>query len=367
MLFVDNRHVVLDGGTAHLVATATPHSPAQIITGPFAAELDGFEYQPVDLKHFSAGKAPQLDLYQEVRGQKVLYCPANSIFSFEARRHLLDRTIDRLYIRFSAGQVSGAGGRLADLLSLPDELLSREVKSKILYSSAVSTARLVFMTPHTPESIKSAMGIVSTITDHLANLPDSFSAMINVTRDATVYAHSVNVCVYATALGSVLGYSKTDMVDLSLAALLHDVGKACVPDSILNKPGPLTGVEWGILTKHPEWGVELLGPEADRIPAAAAIIYQHHERIDGSGYPNGIRGEMVSRPVRLISLVDCYDALTSDRPYREGLPPFAALRTIKVEMSKLFDPDLFAALVKLLGRGAAAATPITVQSRALAA
>ena len=309
------------------------------------------ELVPVELKNFPAGRAPRLDLYHYVAGQAVLYCEANTVFGVDARRRLLDSRVTNLYIRLTNGNVAAGGSQLKTLLGLSDDELAPEVKSKLIYSHAMSAARLVFLTPATPQHLEAATDVVAAIAGRIAEVPECVASLVGTMRNDTVFSHSVNVCIYATALAHYLGSEGGDLVDLGMGAFLHDIGKARVPDVILNKPGALSADEWETMMRHPEMGLQVLGESASRLsPNVRTAIYEHHERLDGSGYPRRLAGSAINTVARLVALVDVYDALTSERPYRSASPPFAALRTIRDEMSGKLDRELFDCFVRLLGR-----------------
>ncbi len=132
------------------------------------------------------------------------------------------------------------------------------------------------------------------------------------------HGHSDRVTQYALALADRLGLARTEREVLRRGALLHDIGKISIPDAILDKPGPLTPEERAVIEQHPEQGVKMVEPLqslADVIP----LIRWHHERLDGRGYPDGLRGEQIPPLVRILSVADCYDAMASARPYRPAL------------------------------------------------
>jgi HD-GYP domain-containing protein (c-di-GMP phosphodiesterase class II) len=132
--------------------------------------------------------------------------------------------------------------------------------------------------------------------------------------------------------------------------LLHDIGKMGVPDAILQKPGPLTDDEWAIMRTHPQKAREMLGA-IDFLAPALDIPWCHHERWDGTGYPRGLAGEAIPLPARIFSVVDVYDALTSDRHYRPGWSHQQAIDYIREETGLQFDPRVVKAFFSLIGRG----------------
>lgn len=130
-------------------------------------------------------------------------------------------------------------------------------------------------------------------------------------------------------------------------ALLHDIGKLAIPDSILLKPGKLTEEEWAIMRKHPEYAYQMLYPIAYLRPALD-IPYWHHERWDGKGYPRGLKGEEIPLSARIFAVVDAWDAMRSDRPYRKALSVEEALAEIEKGAGTQFDPKVVAAFLSLI-------------------
>ncbi len=137
--------------------------------------------------------------------------------------------------------------------------------------------------------------------------------------------------------------------EIAFGFLLHDVGKIGIPDAILNKPGPLTQREWYIMRRHPELGVRIVEP-VGFTRSATDVILSHHERWDGLGYPHGISGTGIPVAARAFAVADAFDAMTSDRPYRRGLPLPHALRIIRSETGAAYDPDVVDVFIDLAER-----------------
>jgi putative nucleotidyltransferase with HDIG domain len=162
-------------------------------------------------------------------------------------------------------------------------------------------------------------------------------------KDHTTGDHLQRVRVYAMELGKDLGLSPSEMQALQAASVLHDIGKLAVPESIISKPGKLTPEEFEKMKIHPIVGAEIV--EQVRFPyPVAPIVHSHHEKWDGSGYPDGISGEAIPIGARILSAVDCLDALASDRQYRRALPLDEAMAHVVRESGKAFDPRVVAAL-----------------------
>ncbi len=164
-------------------------------------------------------------------------------------------------------------------------------------------------------------------------------------KDATTGQHLERCRVYGVALMEALGIAD-EYPDAPYGFLLHDAGKIGVPEAILNKPGPLTAAEWRVMRMHPVIGHQMV----DRIPFltnAAEIVRCHHEMWDGSGYPEGLRGDAIPRPARVFTVVDAFDAMTTDRPYRAALTLERAVGELVSLAGSQFDPEAVAAFLPL--------------------
>jgi putative nucleotidyltransferase with HDIG domain len=165
--------------------------------------------------------------------------------------------------------------------------------------------------------------------------------------DGDTYRHSLEVAATATALGRRLGLDRTELVEVELGALLHDVGKLRLPPALLAKPGGLTAEERRLMRLHPDWGAEMVA----RIPgleAVALIVRLHHERPDGRGYPHGLTRERIPVATRIVSVCDAYGAMTKRRPYSAPLDLDAALAELKRHAGTQFDPDAVNALAEFV-------------------
>ena len=166
-------------------------------------------------------------------------------------------------------------------------------------------------------------------------------------RDQDTEGHSERVATLTVEIGQEIGMEETDLRSMRMAALLHDIGKIGVPDAILRKPGALDEQEWALIRKHPQIGYDILQNIPFLNPALDAILH-HHEKFNGKGYPTGLQGETISLSARILAVVDVYDALTSNRPYRPAFPSEKALEMIRGEAGQQFDPDVAQALERLL-------------------
>lgn len=158
-------------------------------------------------------------------------------------------------------------------------------------------------------------------------------------RDKETEGHTLRVTAMTEQLARAFGIGEADLMNIRRGSLLHDIGKMGVPDAILFKPGPLTEQEWAIMRLHPGYAYELLKP-IRYLQAALAIPYAHHEKWDGSGYPRGLKGEAIPRAARIFAVVDVWDALSSNRPYRRAWEPAQVREYLCEQSGKHFDPEV---------------------------
>ncbi len=158
--------------------------------------------------------------------------------------------------------------------------------------------------------------------------------------DSYTYQHSVNVCILALAVGIEMELNQYQLTDLAVGALLHDIGKTVIPMEILMKEGKLTDDEYEMIKEHSALGYEYLKRNIMICGLAKQIVYQHHERIDGRGYPRGLVGDQIHKYAKIVSVCDVYDALTSDRVYKAANSPGFALEYIMANAGTQFDHEI---------------------------
>lgn len=195
-----------------------------------------------------------------------------------------------------------------------------------------------------------AKKLVEEISDSVTRNP---TALISLARLKTVddytYMHSVAVCAMMVALAKQLKLDEDQTRLAGLAGLMHDLGKATIPMEILNKPGKLSDGEFEIVKRHPEGGHALLLTGLDVDPAVLDVCLHHHEKVDGSGYPKGLKDSQISLFAKMGAVCDVYDAITSNRPYKVGWDPAESLRRMAEWAKGHFDTQVFQAFVKSLG------------------
>lgn len=176
-----------------------------------------------------------------------------------------------------------------------------------------------------------------------------FVQALNVRENEPV-GHTTFVAETTVRLATIYGIDTSALPDIWRGALLHDIGKLCIPESILLKPAKFTEEEWAVMRKHPEYGAQLLS-HIPQLAAALDIPAYHHELWDGSGYPNRLKGEKIPIAARLFSVVDVWDALRSDRPHRKGWPEEKVLDYIQSLAGVNFDPQVVEKFLRMTSLG----------------
>ena len=233
------------------------------------------------------------------------------------------------------------------LLVTNNNLLYEEYSEEKLYKEAHATIRKVFALVRDNKEVDLSI-VKKTVNEIIQMIISNETVMMQITgvRDIDNYTflHCVDVCIYSVILGKKLGYSKEQLINLGIGAILHDIGKCKISLDILQKPDKLTDSEFSTMQLHTIYGCEIIKSAYELSTKVSNIAFQHHEKWDGSGYPLGIKAEFIDPFSRIVTVADIYDALTADRVYKKKVLPHIAAEYIKKNSSKLFDPyivDLF--------------------------
>lgn len=245
-------------------------------------------------------------------------------------------------------KIAGQVKKTVQRASMQDEL----VRATTVLAKARLEVVAMFSEARMGKAIKiqEAADLVEEINQSVTRNSDALLSLVRIkTVDDYTYLHSVAVCGLMIALGRQLDFDEGQLKEVGLAGLLHDVGKIFIPSKILNKTGRLTDEEFGIIKSHPLKGWELLKQSADISDTALDVCLHHHERVDGTGYPDRLSGDDLSLYARMASVCDVYDAITSTRCYKASWEPAESLRKMAEWKEGQFDETIFSAFVKTVG------------------
>lgn len=310
-----------------------------------------FRSAPADI--IQINEKTSVDLYIK-RGDKLeIYLSKDSVFTRDHLSELHSAGISRFYVRGKDKKKLDkyTAEHIDKILSNPD--VPSKVKADAFYRTSSDTMKQAFEDPqaeHLDEIKKSVNPMLKNIMQNENILKDLFTI---TQHDYYTYTHSVNVGIFATALA--VRYYNTNgnrldmnMENLSYGYFLHDIGKSRIPLEVLNKPGKLTEEEWVVMKMHPEWGYSILMETGHLTDEAAYIALQHHEQLDGTGYPFGKKGNNIHPCARICAIADTFDALTSVRPYKGAITPYEALKLMQKETLYDFDFNLLTTFINLL-------------------
>lgn len=188
------------------------------------------------------------------------------------------------------------------------------------------------------------------LTDSVLRNHDALACLTRIRdKDQYLLEHSVSLSVLMSIFAKALGYPREFLHDAVVGALLHDIGKILVPDVVLHKPGPLNAIEMRAMHLHAKFSRDLLRRTPGIKWLSVQIAAQHHEKLDGTGYPDGLKGDQISRPGRMVAICDIYDALTAERCYKQALPPTVAMRKLLEWSDGHLDHQLVQQFIRTMG------------------
>lgn len=232
-------------------------------------------------------------------------------------------------------------------ISFDDEF----ARSCQIYDDATENVKQLLLDTSTnkPLSPQAMSAIAGEITESVMRNEHAITVLTRIRqRSQYQWEHAINCGILVCGFALFLGLKKSTVQEVTLGALLHDIGSAKVPKAILDKPGPLSLSEMNVVKKHVFWGIELAKNEGFASPIIVDMIVNHHERLDGSGYPRGIHKNKITKLSRITAIIDVYDAMTGDKPHKKGELPLTVLRHLLTQKDK-FDINLVQQFIKYLG------------------
>lgn len=224
-------------------------------------------------------------------------------------------------------------------------------KSNVLYTAAHTMVEDILSNPESSDLMRRSKDLVASTAKFLISEKTSFEHLVGLlSYDYYTYTHSVNVFVYSFSLAHRLGVAdQATLLEFGHGTLLHDIGKSRIDPSIIRSKGKLTDDQWKQMRLHPVYGFDILSDHGMFGELALDVARHHHEKISGKGYPDGLGSSKLSPLVRISTVADIFDALTTRRSYKPALDTFSALRLMQSEMADDLDPEVFRAFVELMG------------------
>ncbi|MDR1605418.1 MAG: HD-GYP domain-containing protein [Gracilibacteraceae bacterium] len=279
-------------------------------------------------------------------GQDVFTSSADAALLTKGQQ-LTDRFIERMQKHGLPGVYVYDPDKPAPLVLNNTPIISPQLKQEGL--SAIEHMFNAIENSTAAEAVKVIRHLDTVVDNLIDSLANNQGVLINIgdikSYDDYTYHHSMSVSILSIAIGVALGIPRFKLNKLGQCAVLHDIGKIFVPIEIINKPGKLTPAEFLEIKKHPLHGYSYIKEHSIGSPDIGEIICNHHEKIDGTGYPRGLKGRDIHLYSRIISVADVYDALTSQRPYRTPSPPSEALEFIMGACGTAFDYEVVQAFV----------------------
>ncbi|HPO14134.1 MAG TPA: HD-GYP domain-containing protein [Candidatus Hydrogenedentes bacterium] len=310
------------------------------------------QFFPIFLTSLRIDTLVDFDLYiqNDPKRPPVLYRNKNLAFTESDKQRLGENAVTQLFVP-SEQEVAYFHYVEANLSAiLSDANVKMDERSEVLYNSAMHLVQELLDDPRSKSLLPRSKSMVQHSAGFIFNQEKALQHLIKVTSyDYYTYTHSVNVLVFSIALCKRLGYSENEIHAFGNGALLHDVGKSMIDPAILNTPGKLTKEQFEIVKQHPVFGENILRQHKVDTPAILDVVRHHHEKRTGKGYPDGLPEEKLSEFVRISTIADIFDALTTRRPYKDAMGTFDALKLMKDIMAEELDQRLFQTFVGMMG------------------
>jgi HD-GYP domain-containing protein (c-di-GMP phosphodiesterase class II) len=304
------------------------------------------DYFRIRLSTIRPSKATSFDIYIQINGQMVHYLRAGDKLSGLKIESLHEKDTGNTFFVLTSQKEAYRDWVKEEMNS--DDLNPFE-KSKILRESSVALMEDLFENPDVNTALDESRPIIRNFIDFMEQAPEAMGYMISLSgHDFYTYNHSLDVSIYSLGLGAALAFNKTDLEELGVGSLFHDIGKRNVSLDILCKKGGLDDAEWEQMKRHPQYGLMILNQNPNISDAIKATCFEHHESFSGNGYPQGISGQEIHPFARIVAITDTYDAMTTQRSYNVPLKPFDAVTMMKEKLAGRYDPDFLRAMYTVL-------------------
>ncbi|MDX1295986.1 MAG: HD domain-containing protein [Sulfurimonadaceae bacterium] len=293
----------------------------------------------------------EFDLYIDNAGRLVKYVKSGDMLQGAKKEKLLQNCVDHFYITTLDSKAFDdyLTSHLGAVLNNPG--LDKTQKSKILYTSSIHVMHELFDSDVSESKILAAKELMcETVKRIVSNEVTAASILQISSHDYKSYSHSVNVALYSIGIAHEYGIEGRDLERIASGAILHDVGKCRIDRCVINKPAKLSMEEFETIKEHPEYGYQSLMENGETDPVILDIVRNHHEKLDGSGYSRGLSADEISFATQIVTVADIFDALSTNRAYKEAASFFVALKTMKVQMKDQLNMDLVDSLIRMMGK-----------------
>jgi putative nucleotidyltransferase with HDIG domain len=302
------------------------------------------KYFSLSNKPFKSGDKLPFSIYV-VEGKKArLFYKLKETFSAQNQQDL--KKYEKVYINF---EDLNSYKKYYFQKKASQTKIKKEVNLETITSALKSYIRHIFSHSVDMATIKKIYPWIAHLTTNILQENQNVKDLLHlISKDYETYTHSMNVAIYAALLGREINMVKTDLNKLVLSAMLHDIGKTKIDEKILYKTEPLTPHESKLIKMHATMGYSIVRATGVADKKILSGIHHHHERLDGSGYPNGFKNEHISQFARIIGICDTYAAMSSNRTYKESKKPFEILTEMKKELKDQLDGELINHFIKAL-------------------
>lgn len=291
------------------------------------------------------------DLYVNHSNHLVKFIKSGDILPYEKKEQLVYNKVNCFYIEsyHSKAFDTYLSSNLGEILNSPH--LNKAQKSEIIYTSAVHIMQDMFESNLSESKIMAAKNVMAeTVKQIISNDVTAASILKLSSHDYRTYSHCVNVALYSIGIAYEHGLSANMITEIASGAILHDVGKCEIDQCIINKRGKLSLEEFESMKGHPRHSYETLLKNGESNPTILDIVLNHHEKLDGSGYGRALQEHEISLAAQIVTIADIFDALSSNRSYKDASSFFGALKIMKQEMKEELNISLVDALIKMMGK-----------------
>lgn len=306
-------------------------------------------YKSIDKRVITEGEKIDFTIYltNETKTNMTLFLQSDTVVDNQSKARLQE--VERLYIEDTDSLRYEAYVQKHIQTIARAENIPIDSKAMIIYERATSVINTMFHNPESLENIQNAQPLVNSMVDVILRDSAAIQSLLKITaHDYYTHTHSINVSIYALSLGNFLSLSEQELALLGISAILHDVGKSKIDYEIINKNGKLTEMEFETMKTHADTGHALAINMGVTDPRVLSGIRHHHEKINGNGYPDNVRGGEISQFARIIAVCDVFDALTTKRSYKEPMSTFDAIKLMKDSMREHLDMSIVNSLIHML-------------------